>query len=400
MSAGGLSAPRLARMRDVMAGHVERGVLPGLVTLVSRRGEVHVEAIGTMDVGGDRPMHRDTIFRITSMTKPVTAVATLILVEECRLRLEDPVDDLLPELANPQVLTRPDGPLDDTVPANRPITLRDVLTFRMGTGLVFGPPGASPIAQAMDDLELMPGPPKPRTPHGPDEWMRRLGSLPLLHQPGETWMYNVGSLVLGVLIARASGRPLESFMRERIFEPLGMRDTGFTLPESAFDRFPRSYQGDPETGGLLVHDGVADSQWARPPVFPDGAAGLVSTVDDFLAFAEMLLHMGRGGRERIVSRPAVEVMTTDQMTDAQRSDPGFLPGPGQGWGFGVSVVTRRDGVAAVPGRYGWDGGYGTSWASDPAEELVGILMTQRGFDRPALAVHSDFWTSAYAAIDD
>src|SRR5438128_845933 len=225
MNSGGLSKTRLGRLHDVMAGYVERGEVPGLVALVSRRGEVHVEALGMKALGGGDPVGRDTIFRISSMTKPVTAVATMILVEECRLRLDDPVDRLLPELADRRVLTRLDAPLDDTEPARRPITVRDLLTFTMGFGLAFAPPGTMPIADALVGLRLGQGPPMPSVFPDPDEWLRRLGTLPLMHQPGERWRYNTGSDVLGVLIARAAGQPFDTFVRERIFEPLDMRDT-------------------------------------------------------------------------------------------------------------------------------------------------------------------------------
>src|SRR5674536_180518 len=190
MIAGGLSEARLGRMHDVVAGHVEGGHAPGLVTLVSRRGEVHVDAIGTTAVGGNEPMRRDTIFRISSMTKPVTAAAAMILVEECKLRLDEPVDRLLPELADRKVLKRLDGPLHDTVPAIRPITVRDLFAFTMGFGIVMAPPDTYPIQKAMSDLSLGQGPPSPSAPPAPDEWIRRLGTLPLMHQPGERWMYN------------------------------------------------------------------------------------------------------------------------------------------------------------------------------------------------------------------
>ncbi len=213
-----------------MAGYVERGDVPGLVTLVSRRGEVHVDAIGATGSRRQSPMRRDTIFRISSMTKPITAVAAMILVEECKLRLDEPVDRLLPELADRTVLKRLDGPLDETVPAHRPITVRDLLTFRMGFGQMMAPPDAYPILQAANEQQIGMGPPSPATTPAPDEWMRRLGTLPLMHQPGERWMYNTGSDVLGVLIARAAGQPLETFLRERIFAPLGMKDTGFSVP--------------------------------------------------------------------------------------------------------------------------------------------------------------------------
>ncbi|MGZ6036564.1 MAG: serine hydrolase domain-containing protein, partial [Myxococcaceae bacterium] len=242
MNTPGLSKARLGHMHDVMAGYVERGEVPGIVTLVSRRGEVHVDTIGMKEVGGSEPIRRDTIFRITSMTKPITAAATMILVEECKVRLDEPVNRLLPELANRKVLKRLDGPLDDTVPAKRPITVRDLLTFRMGFGIAMGPPGAHPVQKAERELQLMTlGPPKPPTPHAPDEWLRRFATLPLMHQPGEKWMYNTGSHVLGVLIARASGQPLETFLRERIFEPLGMKDTGFSVPAAKLDQLATSY---------------------------------------------------------------------------------------------------------------------------------------------------------------
>src|SRR5215469_16313627 len=217
MSTAGLSRARLARMHQVMAGYVERGEVPGLVTLVSRRGEVHVDAIGTQALGESPPVRRDTIFRIASMTKPIVAAATMILVEECKLRLDEPVDRLLPELADRKVLKRLDGPLDETVRANRPISVRDLLTFRLGFGIVF-PFGQTPIGKAMLDEQLGQGPPNPDITPAPDEWIRRLGKLPLMHQPGEKWMYNTGSDVLGVLIARAAGQPLETFLRERLFE--------------------------------------------------------------------------------------------------------------------------------------------------------------------------------------
>lgn len=401
MSQDGFSKVRLGRMRNVLAGHVESGEVPGLVTLVSRRGEVHVDTIGAKAVGGD-PVRRDTIFRITSMTKPITAAAAMILVEECKIRLDEPVDRLLPELANRKVLKRLDGPLDDTEPAKRPITVRDLLTFRMGLGMIMGPPDVYPIQKAVIALGIVGfGPPNQATPHDPDEWLRRLATLPLMHQPGERWMYNTGSYVLGVLIARASGKPLEAFLRERIFEPLGMKDTGFSVPAAKLDRLVSAYWPNAQTGALDLYDDAKDSQWARPPAFPDGGAGLVSTVDDYLAFGRLMLNKGKNGSERILSRPSVEAMTTDQLTPAQKAASDFAGlWESHGWGFGVCVVTRRDGVAASPGRFGWDGGSGTTWASDPAEDLVAILMTQRAAFPPTSAVYLDFWTSVYQAIDD
>jgi CubicO group peptidase (beta-lactamase class C family) len=401
MSISGLSKARLVRMHDVMAGYVERGEVPGLVTVVSRRGEFHVDLIGTQAFGESAPMRRDSIFRIASLTKPIIAVATLILLEECKLRLDEPVDALLPELAERRVLKRLEGELHDTVEASRPIIVRDLLTFRMGFGQIMGPPDAYPILKAANAQQLGMGPPSPSLLPPPDEWIRRLGQLPLMHQPGEQWMYNTGSDVLGVLIARASGQPLETFLHERIFEPLGMRDTAFSVPEASLDRFVTSYWNDPVGGKLVVYDPARGGQWSRPPAFPSGAGGLVSTVDDYLAFGQMMLAFGKHGSERILSRLSIEAMTTDQLTPEQKAVSSLVPGffDTHGWGFGVSVITKRDDIASVPGRYGWDGATGTSWYCDPRENMITILMTPCFFAAPN-PPNVTFWTLAYQAIDD
>src|ERR1700683_1533326 len=266
MSGGGWSKSRLARMRDVMAGYVERGEVPGLVLAVSRRGDALIEPIGAADLDGT-PLHSDTIFRISSMTKPITAAATMICVEECKLRLEDPVDALLPELAGRGVMRHPDGPLDDTVPASRPVTVRDLLTFVWGLGMVIAPPGTYPIQQAMDDLQLGQGPPDPAVSPAPDEWIRRLRTLPLMSTPGAGWVYNTGSDVLGVLVARAAGQPFDEFLRERIFEPLKMADTRLSLPAASLARLATGYHDN----GVDVYDAAAGSKWRQPPAFPSGA---------------------------------------------------------------------------------------------------------------------------------
>ncbi|PKW13111.1 serine hydrolase domain-containing protein [Saccharopolyspora spinosa] len=387
----GFAKQRLARLHEVMNGYVVRGELPGAVAAVSRGGETHIEAFGTQAVGGTEPMRRDTIFRIASNTKPITAAAALILVEECVLRLDDPVDELLPELADRRVLARPDGPLDETVPANRPITLRDLLTFRFGLGVVLGDP---PIFRALLEAGLAPG--VDVVDLSIDEWMRRLGELPLAYQPGEQWLYHTGSDVLGVLIARASGKSLPDFLRERIFEPLGMRDTGFHVPADQLHRLAPSYLAGP--GGELVRrDDPVDS----PPKFPVGGGGLVSTVDDYLAFYRMLLDGGRYGRERILSRPAVALMCTDQLTDQQKADARAILGESAGWAFGQAVVTRRVDLSTTPGQFGWSGGLGTTAFGDPAEDLIGILLSQRAMDSAAPPKHfSDFRTTVYQALSD
>lgn len=404
MSTGGLSKTRLGRMHDVMARHVERGDVPGLVTLISRRGETHVDAIGMKAVGGTAPMRRETLFRIASMTKPVAAAAAMILVEECKLRLDEPVDRLLPELANRKVLKRLDGPLDDTVPANRPISLRDLLTLRMGLGYIMDQPSSAyPIQKAVNEQKILQGPPQPQTLPPPDEWISRVAALPLMHQPGEKWMYDLGLDVLGVSIARASGQSLEAFLRERVFEPLGIKDTAFSVPASKIDRLATSYLVNPETGELELYDEAEDGQWSSPPPFPSAGGGLVSTIDDYLAFGQMMLNKGKYGSERILARPSVETMTTDQLTPEQKAASPFFPGfwDSRGWGFGLSIITGPESVPAAPGRYGWDGGLGTCWYSDPKEDLVGILLTQRAWTSPRPPdVWLDFWTSVYQAIDD
>jgi CubicO group peptidase (beta-lactamase class C family) len=397
-SVGGLSQARLGRMHDIMASHVECGSMPGLVTLVSRHGEVHVDVIGRQAFGGE-PMRRDSIFRIASMTKPVTAAATMMLVEECKLRLDDPVDRWLPELAERKVLRAIDAALDDTVPARRPITLRDLLTFRFGLGMIVVFPDRYPIQKAIAEAGFAPGPVFPS--FAPDELMRRYGTLPLIYQPGERWLYNSGTEILSVLIARAAGTTFAKFLHERIFTPLGMKDTDFSVPSAELDRLATCYGRDHATGELKVFDDPLTGKFAKPPVFENGSAGLVSTADDFNAFAQMMLNGGRLGSERILSRPSVELMTSDHLTSEQKQGSELFFGDNRGWGLGLSVFTRRDGLSSVPGRFGWDGGYGTSWYSDRKENLTGILLTQRMMDSPQPpAVMTDFWTSAYQAIDD
>ena len=260
MAAGGFSSKGLARVRALLERHVDSGFVPGAVAVLARHGEVHIEATGTLafeGAGSRTPMAADTICRMASMTKPIVAACAMTLVEDCTLRLDDPVDDLLPELADMTVLADPHGPLDDTVPAKRPITLRDLLTFTLGTGMVPAEPGTVPIADALDALGEPP----------PDEWIRRLGALPLVHQPGERWMYDTAADVTGVLIARATGRSFGDALRERICDPLGMKDTAFSVGGESLGRLATAYERDnAATGELVVEDGP-DGRWSRPPAF-------------------------------------------------------------------------------------------------------------------------------------
>ncbi len=381
---------------EILKGHVDRGVLPGAVWLVRRGSDIDVGAVGTIAFGSTTPMRRDTIFRITSMTKPITVAATMLLVQDGALRLDEPVDRLLPELANRRVLRSIESPLDDTLPAQRPITTRDLLTFTFGFGLVF-PFGTYPIQKRETELELnQGGPPKPHLPPAPDEWMRRFGTLPLMFQPGERWVYNTGADVLAVLVARAARQPFPEFLGQRVFEPLGMVDTDFHVPSPKLDRFCVSYMVDFATGSATVWDEVR-GDYARPPAFPSGGAGLVSTADDYDRFASMLLAGGVHGGKRILSEESVRLMTTDHLTPEQKAASRFFPGffDTRGWGFGMEIITAPDDVSAVPGRYGWNGGLGTYWINDPAQRLTGILMTQRAFDGHTF-FDREVWKAAYA----
>ncbi len=345
----------------------------------ARDDEVHVDAIGVKAFGSTEPMRRDTVFRIASMTKPILAAATMMLVEDGKLKLEEPVEGWLPELANPRVLEHVDGPLNQTVPAQRSITVDDLLTFRMGFGHLVEPTmdPPFPIVNAGKDLELVLGQPDPRTPHTPDEWIRLFGTLPLMYQPGERWQYNAGSLVMGVLLARVAGQSLGDLFAERIFEPLGMHETGFWLPAEVTRCMPSYYMTNFETGQMEQRQVSTPEEWSHPPVFPSGAGGLASTVDDFLAFARLLLHEGAHDGKRLLSEQSVKLMTTNHLTPDQVkiNDP-ILGGPGHGWGFGVGIVTEPDAEWPVPGRYGWPGGYGTAWFNDPHRQIVAMAMTQ------------------------
>jgi len=386
-----ISKAGLDRLRGVMAAHVERGDLPGLVMLVSRHGQIHVDAIGRLAFDGS-PMKRDTIFRITSMTKPVTAAAAMILVEDGKIGLDDAIDRWLPELANRKVLLTIDALIHQTVPARRAITLRDLLTFRCGYGIIPIFPDRFPIQRAYAEAGLAPGPVFPSFP--PDELIRRYGTLPLAFQPGENWLYNAGSEILSVLIPRVAGRTLGEFLRERIFAPLGMKDTAFHVPADQHYRFATAYVHDNAARQLKVFDPPVTGRFSSPPVFENGAAGLISTIDDFNAFAQMMLNGGSLGDARLLSRESVTLMTTNHiMADEKRESQLFL-GSARGWGFGLSVFTGLDDPSAAPGRFGWDGGYGTSWYSDPRAQLTGILLTQRIMDSPKPPpVFTDFWST-------
>jgi CubicO group peptidase (beta-lactamase class C family) len=368
---------RTSSVRQAMQARVERGEFPGIVTLVARGDDVRVETIGTTAFGGSVPMRRDTVFRIASMTKPVLAAVTMMLVEDDVIDLEEPIHRLLPEVAGQRVLARVDGPLDRTVPARRPVTIEDLLTFRNGFGMLteptFDPP--FPIVRAAEELQLELGAPDPRTPHDPDAWIRHFATLPLMCQPGERWQYNVGTLILGVLLARAARQPLGDLLRERLFDPLSMTDTGFWLPAERAAQLPVYYMTDPDTGKLTERPSTSPDVWSTPPVFPSGSGGLVSTADEFHTFGRMLVRRGVHGGTRLLSEQSVQLMTTNRLTPEQVAGSGVLL-DGRGWGFGMAVTLTPQAPAALPGQYGWSGGYGTTWFNDPHEDLIAIALTQ------------------------
>ena len=379
----------MSNLRDILQTHVSDGSVPGAVALTACGDRVEVAAAGFAGADGTSPMARDSIFRIASITKPITAAAVMMLVEDGRIALEDPVARWLPELASPAVLRAPAGPVDDVVPAVRPITVFDLLTFRAGWGF---PSDFSLPAVGLLFSELKQGPPQPQLVAAPDEWMAALSRIPLLHQPGEVWLYNTCSDILGVLIARVAGRQLPEFLAERLFEPLGMADTGFAVPASKLGRFTSYYRAAP-AGGLQLVD-APGGQWSSLPAFPSAAGGLVSTVDDWHCFARTLLADGSASGRRLLSAGSVRQMATDYLTPSQR-DASRLFLEGQGWGFGGSVDVEAIDPWNVPGRYGWVGGTGTAAHITPSTGAVTIVMSQletAGPTPPALM--RDLWQHA------
>ncbi|MDX2709258.1 serine hydrolase [Streptomyces sp. PA03-6a] len=378
------------QLHDILQAFVDDGSVPGAVGLVARGDRVEVAAAGTLAVGDPTPMTRDSLFRIASITKPVVAAAVMMLVDDGRIALSDPVAAWLPELAEPMVARTPASPLDDVVPAAAPITVRDLLASRAGYGFPadFSLPALAPLFG-----NLKQGPPRPQQVMAPDAWMATLAGIPLLHQPGEAWLYNTCSDIQGVLVARVSGRPLDEFLAERIFEPLGMTDTGFAVPRGGLGRFTAFYRPDPR-GGLELVD-APDGQWSTPPAFPSGASGLVSTADDWYAFGRMLLAEGTAGGRRLLSAQSVRLMTTDHLPPAER-DASAVFLEGQGWGFGGSVDVAAVAPWNVRGRYGWIGGTGTAAHITPSTDTVTVLLTQVELTGPAApATMRAFW--AYAA---
>ncbi|MCO1657022.1 serine hydrolase domain-containing protein [Pseudonocardia humida] len=351
------------RAAEVMSGiraQVDAGRVPGAIVGVRHGGRTTVEAAGATGPGGD-PLRADAVVRISSNTKPVVAALALRLVQDGLLALHDPVERFLPALADRRVLRAIDGPPEDTVPAERAVTVEDLLSMRMGFGWVWE--SDCPTVERATGLGLGFGPPDPTGPPAPDEWVARFATLPLLEQPGAVWRYEMSFAVLGAVLARAAGQPLDVVLAERLCGPLGMVDTGFVADPA---RLVPSYARDGDA--LTVFDGASDSRWLAPPAFPDARGGLVSTAADLLRFAGMLLDDGAG----LLTPASVAAMTTDRLTPEQRGGPSaatFLDSGG--WGYGVGVVETP-----VGRRYGWAGGLGTLWYSWPGHDLAAVLLTQ------------------------
>jgi CubicO group peptidase (beta-lactamase class C family) len=387
-------------VHDQLASEVAAGHVPGLVFLVARGADVHVGAIGAPSVTDDTPLARDAIFRIASLTKAIVAAAALALVEEGVLGWHQPIDELVPELASRRVLRSLDAELDDTVPARRSIVLEDLLSYRLGFGSVMMPPGTYPIQRAEAELGLQSigGPPWPPGAHDADEWIAALGTLPLMYQPGERWLYNTSGQVLGILVARASGESLESVLRTRIFDPLGMNDTGFSVPPEKLTRLTTFYRADPETGALSVLDAAPHSWWSTPPLLADGSGWLVSTIDDYWAFVSMVLAGGTGNSRRILSTESVTLMTSDHLTPSQRDGNTLFLGPHGSWGLGLAVPAAGSSDEPFPCGIGWDGGTGTTWRSDASRHVTAILFTQRQANSPVPPpLIENFWGGVNAA---
>jgi len=374
VNVSGFSADGLAQIKPALQGVVDAGHLSGAVTLLWRNGDVaDVTTVGLRDIATGAPMTRDTIFRIASMTKPVTSIAALMLMEEGKLKLDDPITKWAPEFKDMVVLKDPEGPLDETYPAPRDITIEDLMTHRSGLAYSFTSMG--PIAQAHHEAL---GDVLSQT-HAPDAWMAALAGLPLSYAPGERLHYSHATDVLGFLIGRIEGKPFRDVLIERIFQPLGMVDTDFWIPLEKRDRAAVVYRFDEATQTLKP---VKFPDLAGPPAFCGGGGGLVSTADDYLKFARMMLNRGEVDGVRLVQPETVDLMTANRLTDAQRAIPfmGFPFWMGAGFGLGVSVILDAEKQAwmgaGTNGAFGWPGAFGTWWRADPQENMVMLYLIQ------------------------
>lgn len=386
----GFCNQRLARITTKMRHYVDEQKLAGISTLIARRGQVvHFEQVGMANIEAGTPMAADTLFRIYSMTKPITSVAVLMLLEESRFRLNDPVADYLPEFKDSRVLDN-----TNLVKPQRPMTIRDLLTHT--AGLSYGFDENYHLDQLYGQQVWS------AVENNPDltlaEWIGTIARLPLAYHPGTRYRYSVATDVLGYLVQVVSGLPFADFLQERIFAPLGMNDTYFTLPAEKLNRFATNY-GPKEGGGLQVIDAPQNSRYVRPTQRPSGGGGLLSTSGDYLRFTQLLLNRGELDGVRLLGRKSVELMTTNHLPDGIYVDND--PTTGLGFGLGVSVLLDlgKGQTLGSVGTYGWGGAANTNFWIDPREEMIGILMLQF-MPSGTYPVTPDFRILAYQALVD
>ena len=381
---GALNATGLERLRSVLQSHVDRGRIPGAIVVVALGGHVECfETVGLLDAQAGTPMCADAIFRIYSMTKPLVSLAALMLAEEGRLQLTDAVAAFLPEFGAQQVAVE-EGAGVRLVPACRPATVHDLL--RHTAGLTYEFLGDSAVQRQYRDARLA------DRSRSNAEFSKVLAALPLAHHPGACWEYSRATDVLGAVLEVVTGQPLGALLRERLFEPLGMKDTGFSVPEGQWHRIAQPLERDPDTGEAV---GLLDARTA--PAFESGGGGLVSTAEDYVRFLRLLRNQDRFEGARLVSRKTIEWMTADHLGSIPvRHD--LLP-PGHGFGLGVAVRTAV-GLAAQPGsagQYFWSGISGTYFLADPTEDLFALLLLQAPNQR--IHYRNLFRHLVYAAVD-
>ncbi len=381
----GLSSAGLARLSEVLRAEIARGRVPGAVALIAREGRVgYFESFGRRDPASDAPMTKDTIFRIYSMTKPITSVAAMMLWEEGRFLLSDPIAKFLPEFSNLQVAVQR-GAATEHVAAERPITIQDLL--RHTSGLTYEFRGSGPVHKMYMSARVY-----SRTQSSADQ-VATLAQMPLLHQPGTRWEYSRSTDVVGRLIEVLSGVPLRVFFESRVLAPLGMSDTAFHVPPQHQARIAEAFAKDPESGGPVQLVEVRDA-----PNFESGGGGLVSTASDYARFLQMLLNGGTLDGSRFLSRKTLELMTADHLGPITGAADLLLPGHGFGLGFAVRL---HAGIAAVPGsigQYFWGGLAGTTFWVDPLEQLFAILLIQAPGQRDYY--RTLFRDLVYSAFDD